>query len=171
MVTLVERRSRYLLVLPLLDATTRTVVAAVTAAFQQLQPTMGRSLTWDRGVEMTSGVTFQLPLTTPTVPATRLGSGPGCLGDSGTSHLAAGPGPADLVRVARVQALITTTTGILTEPQPERAISTRHDSELAPGTAKLMAHSGPGNGQLGTEADYLQFIRYALAFGRGFLRC
>jgi hypothetical protein len=38
MVTLVERRIRYLLVLPLLDATTRTVVAAVTAAFQQLQP-------------------------------------------------------------------------------------------------------------------------------------
>ena len=52
MVTLVERHSRYLLVLPLRDATTRTVVAAVTAAFQQLPPTMGRSLTWDRGVEM-----------------------------------------------------------------------------------------------------------------------
>ena len=52
MVTLVERHSRYLLVLPLLDATTRTVVAAVTAAFQQLPPTMRRSLTWDRGVEM-----------------------------------------------------------------------------------------------------------------------
>ena len=37
MVTLVERHSRYLVVLPLLDATTRTVVAAVTAAFQQLR--------------------------------------------------------------------------------------------------------------------------------------
>jgi hypothetical protein len=35
MVTLVERHSRYLLVLPLLDATTSTVVAAVTAAFQR----------------------------------------------------------------------------------------------------------------------------------------
>jgi hypothetical protein len=49
MVTLVERHSRYLLVLPLLDATTRTVVAALMAAFQQLPPTMRRSLTWDRG--------------------------------------------------------------------------------------------------------------------------
>jgi transposase, IS30 family len=52
MVTLVERHSRYLLVLPLRDATTRTVVAAVTVAFKQLPPTMGRSLIWDRGVEM-----------------------------------------------------------------------------------------------------------------------
>jgi transposase, IS30 family len=58
MVTLVERHSRYLLVLPLLDATTRTVVAAVTAAFQQLRPTMRRSLTWDRGVEMTRHTDF-----------------------------------------------------------------------------------------------------------------
>ena len=53
-----ERHSRYLLVLPLLDATTRTVVAAVTAAFQQLRPTMRRSLTWDRGVEMTRHTDF-----------------------------------------------------------------------------------------------------------------
>ena len=58
MVTLVERHSRYLLVLPLLDATTLTVVAAVTAAFQQLPPTMRRSLTWDRGVEMTRHADF-----------------------------------------------------------------------------------------------------------------
>ena len=53
-----ERHSRYLLVLPLLDATTLTVVAAVTAAFQQLRPTMRRSLTWDRGVEMTRHTDF-----------------------------------------------------------------------------------------------------------------
>jgi len=58
MVTLVERHSRYLLVLPLLDATTRTVVAALMAAFQQLPPTMRRSLTWDRGVEMTRHTDF-----------------------------------------------------------------------------------------------------------------
>jgi IS30 family transposase len=58
MVTLVERHSRYLRVLPLLDATTLTVVAAVTAAFQQLPPTMRRSLTWDRGVEMTRHTDF-----------------------------------------------------------------------------------------------------------------
>lgn len=53
LVTLVERHSRYLLVLPLRDATTATVVTAVIAAFQQLPPAMARSLTWDRGVEMT----------------------------------------------------------------------------------------------------------------------
>jgi IS30 family transposase len=58
MVTLVERHSRYLLVLPLLDATTSTVVAAVTAAFQRLPPTMRRSLTWDRAVEMTQHADF-----------------------------------------------------------------------------------------------------------------
>jgi|SRR5215217_5195114 len=58
MVTLVERHSRYLLVLPLLDATTRTVVAALMTAFQQLPPTMRRSLTWDRGVEMTRHADF-----------------------------------------------------------------------------------------------------------------
>jgi IS30 family transposase len=58
MVTLVERHSRYLLVLPLLDATTRTVVAALMAAFQQLPPTMRRSLTRDRGVEMTRHADF-----------------------------------------------------------------------------------------------------------------
>jgi hypothetical protein len=49
-------RARHFLrrvVIPLLDAMTLTVVAAVTAAFQQLRPTMRRSLTWDRGVEMT----------------------------------------------------------------------------------------------------------------------
>jgi IS30 family transposase len=58
LVTLVERHSRYLPVLPLSDATTTTVVAAVTAAFQQLPPTMRRSLTWDRGVEMTLHADF-----------------------------------------------------------------------------------------------------------------
>ena len=34
------------------------MVAAVTAAFQQLPPTMRRSLTWDRGVEMTRHTDF-----------------------------------------------------------------------------------------------------------------
>jgi IS30 family transposase len=38
MVTMVERHSRYLLVLRRLAATTRTVVAALMAAFQQLPP-------------------------------------------------------------------------------------------------------------------------------------
>jgi len=51
-VTLVERHSRYLIVLPVPNATTRTVVAAVTDCFLQLPEAMRGSLTWDRGVEM-----------------------------------------------------------------------------------------------------------------------
>jgi transposase, IS30 family len=58
LVTLVERHSRYLLVLPLIDATTTTVVSSLTAAFQQLPLMMRRSLTWDRGVEMTRHADF-----------------------------------------------------------------------------------------------------------------
>ena len=56
--TLVERRSRYLLVLPVRDATTATVVATVITACQQLPVGMARSLTWDRGVEMTRHADF-----------------------------------------------------------------------------------------------------------------
>jgi hypothetical protein len=66
---------------------------------------------------------------------------------------------------------ITNTTGILTEPQPEGPCRRDSIQQLAPGMATLMAHSGPGNGQLDTEEDCLQFVRFALAFGRGFLRC
>ena len=58
MVRLLERHSRYLLVLPLLGATTRRVVAARMVAFQQLPPARRRSLTWDRGVEMTRHAEF-----------------------------------------------------------------------------------------------------------------
>lgn len=58
LVTLVERHSRYLLVLPINDATTISVVGVVTAAFQQLPVIMRRSLTWDRGVEMTRHAAF-----------------------------------------------------------------------------------------------------------------
>jgi IS30 family transposase len=53
LVTLVERHSRYLLVLPLTDATSPRVVSAVTDAFAALPEQMRRSLTWDRGIEMT----------------------------------------------------------------------------------------------------------------------
>ncbi len=52
LVTLVERHSRFLLVLPVPDATTMTVVAAVTRAFLDLPECTRGSLTWDRGVEM-----------------------------------------------------------------------------------------------------------------------
>jgi IS30 family transposase len=53
LVTLVERHSRLLLVLPLPDARSSSVVAALSTAFAQLPPVMRRSLTWDRGIEMT----------------------------------------------------------------------------------------------------------------------
>jgi IS30 family transposase len=53
LVTLVERHSRYLLVLPLPDARSSSVTSALVAAFTQLPDGMARSLTWDRGIEMT----------------------------------------------------------------------------------------------------------------------
>jgi hypothetical protein len=58
LVTLVERHSRYLMVLPLPDATSASVVAAVTAALGQLPEPMRKTLTWDRGVEMTRHAEF-----------------------------------------------------------------------------------------------------------------
>ena len=52
--TLVERRSRYLLLLHLPDgAGTDSVIAALTAAMHQLPPLLRRPVTWDRGIEMT----------------------------------------------------------------------------------------------------------------------
>lgn len=53
LVTLVERHSRSLMVLPVPDATSSTVVTALTQAFVQLPAPMCRTLTWDRGIEMT----------------------------------------------------------------------------------------------------------------------
>ncbi len=58
LVTLVERHSRFLHVFAVADATTTTVVSAVARAFLELPQHMRRSLTWDRGVEMTRHVDF-----------------------------------------------------------------------------------------------------------------
>jgi transposase, IS30 family len=58
LVTLVERHSRYLLVLPIKDAMSGTVISAVGEAFGRLPQTMRKSLTWDRGVEMTRHAEF-----------------------------------------------------------------------------------------------------------------
>ncbi len=58
LVTLVERHSRYLLVLPLNDATSATVITAIADAFARLPETMRKTLTWDRGVEMTRHAEF-----------------------------------------------------------------------------------------------------------------
>jgi len=45
LVTLVERHSRYLLVLPVKDATSGTVITAVSKAFARLPQTMRKTLT------------------------------------------------------------------------------------------------------------------------------
>ena len=50
---LVERHTRYLMVLPVNDATSGTVITAVAKAFAWLPETMRKTLTWDRGTEMT----------------------------------------------------------------------------------------------------------------------
>lgn len=57
-VTLVERHSRYLLALPINDATSGTVITAVAEAFARLPDPLRRTLTWDRGVEMTRHAEF-----------------------------------------------------------------------------------------------------------------
>ena len=56
-----ERHSRYRLVLPLRDATTRIVVAPWQPAFEELPPTVRRSLTWDRRVELVRHGDFIAP--------------------------------------------------------------------------------------------------------------
>jgi len=57
--TLVERRSRYLLLLHLPGgAGSDSVIAALTAAMQQLPRELRRSVTWDRGIEMTRHQVF-----------------------------------------------------------------------------------------------------------------
>jgi len=57
--TLVERRSRYLVLLHLPGgAGTDSVIAALTAAIHQLPPALRRSVTWDRGIEMTRHQVF-----------------------------------------------------------------------------------------------------------------
>jgi IS30 family transposase len=66
LVTLVERLSRYLLVLPVTDATSATVTAAVAQAFRRLTDPMRKTLTWDRGTEMTR---HQLSPPVPRFPA------------------------------------------------------------------------------------------------------
>ena len=58
LITLVERHSGFLMVLPLPDASSTSVVAAVTASFLELPERMRGSLTWDRGIEMTQHADF-----------------------------------------------------------------------------------------------------------------
>ena len=54
-----ERATRYLVLLHLPDgAGTDSVIGALTTAVKQMPPSLRRSLTWDRGVEMTRHIGF-----------------------------------------------------------------------------------------------------------------
>ena len=58
LITLVERHSRYLQVLPIATASSAAVVTALTQSFAALPAAMARSLTWDRGIEMSRHAEF-----------------------------------------------------------------------------------------------------------------
>ncbi len=58
--TLVERKSRFLMLVKVPSNDTRTVVSALTRRVRKLPKQLRRSLTWDRGKEMTSHKDFSL---------------------------------------------------------------------------------------------------------------
>ncbi|MCL8609927.1 IS30 family transposase [Proteus mirabilis] len=57
-VTLVERHSRYVMLAKISDNKTATVIAALIKQAQQLPAELYKTLTWDRGVEMTNHAVF-----------------------------------------------------------------------------------------------------------------
>src|ERR1700682_3405369 len=59
-VTLVERRSRFCMLVKVAGKDTATVVAALSQHVQQLPATLRRSLTWDRGLEMAQHKSFTM---------------------------------------------------------------------------------------------------------------
>jgi IS30 family transposase len=75
LITLVERHSRLLMVLPIPTASSPTVIRTLCQAFANLPATMARTLTWDRGIEMSRHAEFSkttgIPCSsaTPTHPA------------------------------------------------------------------------------------------------------
>ena len=58
--TLVERQSRFVMLVKLPSGDTRTVVRALTRRVRKLPKQLRRSLTWDRGAEMTRHKEFSL---------------------------------------------------------------------------------------------------------------
>ena len=58
--TLVERQSRFVILVKVRSADTRTVVSALTRRVRKLPKQLRRSLTWDRGAEMASHKDFSL---------------------------------------------------------------------------------------------------------------
>jgi IS30 family transposase len=59
-ITLVERRSRFCMLIKVLGKDTATVVAALSQHVQQLPSALRRSLTWDRGLEMAQHKSFTM---------------------------------------------------------------------------------------------------------------
>jgi IS30 family transposase len=59
-VTLVERHSRYCMLMKVAGKDTATVVAVLSRHVQQLPAALRRSLTWDRGLEMAQHKTFTM---------------------------------------------------------------------------------------------------------------
>lgn len=58
--TLVERQSRFVILVKVADKRTETVVAALIKAVRKLPAALRRSLTWDRGVELANHVQFTI---------------------------------------------------------------------------------------------------------------
>jgi IS30 family transposase len=58
--TLVERQSRYVMLVRLPDRNTRTVVKALARRIQRLPASLKQSLTWDRGLEMKHHKSFTI---------------------------------------------------------------------------------------------------------------
>lgn len=58
--TLVERRSRFVILVKLADKRTETVVPALIKAVRKLPVALRRSLTWDRGVELANHAKFSV---------------------------------------------------------------------------------------------------------------
>jgi IS30 family transposase len=58
--TLVERQSRYVILVRLPEKTTQTVVRALAARVRRLPITLRKSLTWDRGTELTEHRAFTI---------------------------------------------------------------------------------------------------------------
>lgn len=58
--TLVERQSRYVILVRVPDKTTQTVVRALAARVRRLPLTLRKSLTWDRGTELTEHRAFTI---------------------------------------------------------------------------------------------------------------
>ena len=65
LITLVERHSRLLMVLPIVAASSPVVIRTLCQAFQTLPASMARSLTWDRGIEMSRHAEFSMTTGVP----------------------------------------------------------------------------------------------------------